>query len=72
MLFCVLQTRNVPNPLLTAIVQECENKQMKVNLGATLTQPIAMNTGVPQGCRLHRRSLTDTYLRLWQNEKKRG
>jgi hypothetical protein len=44
---------------------------MKVDLGATLTQTIAINTGVSQSYHLHRRHLTDKYLRLLQNGKKR-
>jgi len=46
MLFDVLQERNIPNLLYTGIIKIYENKEIKINLYATLTQQIKINTGI--------------------------
>jgi len=44
LLYDILQERNIPNLLPTGIIKIYENKEVKINLYATLTQLIKINT----------------------------
>jgi len=39
LIYCILQDRNILNPLLTAIIKIFENNEIKMKLDHTLTQP---------------------------------
>jgi hypothetical protein len=48
----IVQERNIPNQLLTAIIKTYDNNETNMKLDATLTEPINVNKGVKQGCQL--------------------
>jgi len=70
LLFSILQDRNI-QPFLTAVTKVYENKEIKIKLDATLTQPIKINNAVRQGCLFRRLCLTNiSHTILLQNLQK--
>jgi hypothetical protein len=49
-LFNILQKRNVPDPLFTAIFKIYEHNEIRIKLNSKLTKSLAINRGVRQGC----------------------
>jgi hypothetical protein len=51
-LFNMLQKRNIPDPLFTAIFKIYEHNEISIKLNSKLSKSLAVNRGVRQGCPL--------------------
>jgi hypothetical protein len=49
LLFGIVQDRNIPDQLLTAVIKIYENNEINMKLDATLTQPVKINKGFRKG-----------------------
>jgi hypothetical protein len=62
-LFNILQKRNVPNPLLTAIFSIHKHNKIRIRLDSRLSQPTDINREVCQGC-----PMSPTLFNIYVNE----
>jgi hypothetical protein len=51
-LFNILQKRNIPDPLFTAIFKIYEHNEIRIKFNSKLSKSLAINRGVRQGCPL--------------------
>jgi hypothetical protein len=47
--FNILQKRNIPDPLFTAILKIYEHNEIRIKLNSKLSKSLAINRGVRQG-----------------------
>jgi hypothetical protein len=71
LLFSILQDRNIPKPLLTAVIKIYDTNEIKMKLDDKLTQPTKLIKDFGRAATFHRLYSTYIKFRLLQTGKKR-